>query len=121
MIDGQLRRVVMFPDDGHPDLASAVRDLTGDRATRSCCGISSASGSTRRIGRSPGARIYAPMRNPHYNDSNYRATCRCRGGPRRARVRVPGKATTGRGPTASEILVRPEQPPEVLQHPDAVR
>ena len=30
MIDGQLRRVVMFPDDGHPDLASAVRDLTGD-------------------------------------------------------------------------------------------
>ena len=26
MIDGQLRRVVMFPDDGHPDLASAVRD-----------------------------------------------------------------------------------------------
>jgi hypothetical protein len=31
MIDGELRRVVMFPDDGHPDLASAVRDLTGDR------------------------------------------------------------------------------------------
>ena len=30
MIDGQLRRVVVFPDDGHPDLASAVRDLTGD-------------------------------------------------------------------------------------------
>ena len=26
MIDGELRRVVMFPDDGHPDLASAVRD-----------------------------------------------------------------------------------------------
>ena len=34
MIDGQLRRVVMFPDDGHPDLAAAVRDLTGDRAGR---------------------------------------------------------------------------------------
>jgi hypothetical protein len=30
MIDGQLRRVVMFPDDGHPDLAYAVRDVTGD-------------------------------------------------------------------------------------------
>ena len=25
MIDGQLRRVVMFPDDGHPDLCAAVR------------------------------------------------------------------------------------------------
>ena len=31
MIDGELRRVVMFPDDGHPDLASAVRDVTGDQ------------------------------------------------------------------------------------------
>lgn len=30
MVDGQLRRVVVFPDDGHPDLAAAVRDLTGD-------------------------------------------------------------------------------------------
>ena len=30
MIDGQMRRVVMFPDDGHPDLASQVADLTGD-------------------------------------------------------------------------------------------
>ena len=30
MIDGQLRRVVMFPDDGHPDLAYQVSDLTGD-------------------------------------------------------------------------------------------
>ena len=30
MIDGQLRRVVMFPDDGHPDLACQVLDLTGD-------------------------------------------------------------------------------------------
>ena len=24
MIDGQMRRVVMFPDDGHPDLAADV-------------------------------------------------------------------------------------------------
>ena len=30
MIDGQLRRVVMFPDDGHPDLAAYVANLTGD-------------------------------------------------------------------------------------------
>ena len=30
MIDGHLRRVVMFPDDGHPDLAANVLNLTGD-------------------------------------------------------------------------------------------
>ena len=30
MIDGQMRRVVMFPDDGHPDLAAYVANLTGD-------------------------------------------------------------------------------------------
>ena len=30
MIDGQLRRVVMFPDDGHPDLAAYVANVTGD-------------------------------------------------------------------------------------------
>ena len=30
MIDGQMRRVVMFPDDGHPDLAAYVANVTGD-------------------------------------------------------------------------------------------
>ena len=30
MIDGQLRRVVMFPDDGHPDLCATSLDVTGD-------------------------------------------------------------------------------------------
>ncbi|MBL8235377.1 MAG: hypothetical protein JNL98_43175, partial [Bryobacterales bacterium] len=30
MVDGRLRRVVMFPDDGHPDLAYHVADVTGD-------------------------------------------------------------------------------------------
>ena len=30
MVDGQLRRVVMFPDDGHPDLAYHVLNVTGD-------------------------------------------------------------------------------------------
>ena len=38
MIDGQLRRVVMFPDDGHPDLASAVSNSPATPATRSSSG-----------------------------------------------------------------------------------
>ena len=52
MLDGRLRRVVMFPDDGHPDLAYHVADVTGD----------------------PRDEIYSPVRNPDFNDSNYRAT-----------------------------------------------
>jgi hypothetical protein len=31
-------------------------------------------GSTRRIGRSPAPAFTHPTRNPHYNDSNYRAS-----------------------------------------------
>ena len=53
MIDGHLRRVVMFPDDGHPDLAAYVADLTGDARDEIVCGTRSGSGSTRRTGRSP--------------------------------------------------------------------
>ena len=34
MIDGNMRRVVMFPDDGHPDLAAYVANVTGDAARR---------------------------------------------------------------------------------------
>jgi hypothetical protein len=74
MIDGELRRVVMFPDDGHPDLASAVRDLTGDQRDEIVLW------DQRRVWiYTPdrpfsGGRVYAPVRNPHYNDSNYRAT-----------------------------------------------
>ncbi|HEX3446665.1 MAG TPA: hypothetical protein VHS97_00310 [Isosphaeraceae bacterium] len=30
MIDGELRRVVMFPEDGHPDLTAYVSNVTGD-------------------------------------------------------------------------------------------
>jgi hypothetical protein len=85
MIDGNLRRVVMFPDDGHPDLCAAVMDLTGDPrdeiilwnqdevwiytqdepfdqwVSRVDVGIKA-------------DRIYAPTRNPRYNESNYRVS-----------------------------------------------
>ena len=71
MIDGHLRRVVMFPDDGHPDLTA--RCATSPATARRGRPLGrSASGSTRRTVRSPAAST--PARNPHYNDSNYRAT-----------------------------------------------
>jgi hypothetical protein len=74
MIDGQLRRVVMFPDDGHPDLAGAVRDLTGDRRDEIVLWDQSRVWIYTQDQPFAGSRLYAPTRNPDYNDSNYRST-----------------------------------------------
>ena len=74
MIDGELRRVVMFPDDGHPDLASAVRDVTGDQRDEVVLWDQQRVWIYTQDRPFTGSRIYAPTRNPHYNDSNYRAS-----------------------------------------------
>jgi rhamnogalacturonan endolyase len=74
MIDGQLRRVVMFPDDGHPDLAAAVRDLTGDRRDEIVLWDQTRVWIYTQDRPFSGTRLYAPVRNPDYNDSNYRST-----------------------------------------------
>ena len=73
MIDGQLRRVVMFPDDGHPDLAAAVLDLTGDARDEVVLWDLDRVWIYTQDGPPPAGRVYAPVRNPRYNDSNYRA------------------------------------------------
>lgn len=72
MIDGRLRRVVMFPDDGHPDLAAAVLDLTGDQRDEVVLWDEKRVWIYTQDRPFEGQRIYAPMRNPSYNDSNYR-------------------------------------------------
>jgi rhamnogalacturonan endolyase len=74
MIDGQLRRVVMFPDDGHPDLAFQVRDVTGDARDEIILWDQERVWIYTQDRPFTGARIYAPTRNPSYNDSNYRAS-----------------------------------------------
>jgi rhamnogalacturonan endolyase len=74
MVDGELRRVVMFPADGHPDLASAVRDLTGDQRDEIVLWDQQRVWIYTQDRPFSGGRVYAPVRNPHYNDSNYRAT-----------------------------------------------
>ena len=74
MIDGNLRRVVMFPDDGHPDLAAAVRDLTGDARDEIVLWDQERVWIYTQDGPFHGDRIYKPVRNPTYNDSNYRAS-----------------------------------------------
>lgn len=73
MIDGQFRRVVMFPDDGHPDLAYHVADVTGDPRDEIMLWDQQRVSIYTQDRPFAGRRIYAPQRNPAYNDSNYRA------------------------------------------------
>jgi rhamnogalacturonan endolyase len=72
MIDGRLRRVVMFPEDGHPDLAAAVLDVTGDQRDEIVLWDQTRVWIYTQDRPFEGQRIYAPVRNPDYNDSNYR-------------------------------------------------
>ena len=73
MLDGDGDRVVVFPDDGHPELCAEVIDLFGDRRDEIVlwdhqkmyiytqdrpCAVS--------------GEEYRPQKYPHYNASNYR-------------------------------------------------
>ena len=73
MLDGQLRRVVTFPDDGHPDLCCAVADVTGDARDEVILWDQERVWIYTQDRSFKGERIYAPLRNPLYNESNYRA------------------------------------------------
>ena len=74
MIDGRLQRVVTFPDDGHPDLTTYVIDLTGDARDEVVLWDQERVWIYTQDRPFTGKRIYAPVRNPPYNDSNYRAS-----------------------------------------------
>ena len=72
MLDGELRRVVMFPDDGHPDLTAYVSSVTGDARDEVVLWDQERVGIYIQDRPFPGGRLYAPVRNPEYNESNYR-------------------------------------------------
>jgi hypothetical protein len=72
MIDGQLRRVVMFPEDGHPDLTANVLNVTGDARDEIILWDQNRVWIYTQDRPFTGKRIYAPIRNPDYNESNYR-------------------------------------------------
>ena len=85
MIDGNLRRVVMFPDDGHPDLCASVMNLTGDARDEIILWNQEAvwiytqdepfeKWASRAEAGVEANGIYTPTRNPHYNESNYRVS-----------------------------------------------
>ncbi|MEW5977728.1 MAG: hypothetical protein AB1898_18195 [Acidobacteriota bacterium] len=71
MIDGYLRRVVMFPDDGHPDLCYYVADTTGDARDEVIVWDQEQVWIYTQDRPFTGDKIYSPTRNPHYNESNY--------------------------------------------------
>ena len=76
MLDGNMRRAVMFPDDGHPDLAYHVADVTGDARDEVILWDQQRVWiytQDRPAIPGPNGKIYSPTRNPDYNDSNYRA------------------------------------------------
>jgi hypothetical protein len=72
MIDGQLRRVVTFPDDGHPDLTANVLNVTGDARDEVIVWDQKRVWIYTQDRPYTGKRLYAPIRNPDYNESNYR-------------------------------------------------
>jgi rhamnogalacturonan endolyase len=71
MINGRFERVVMFPDDGHPDQACFALDLTGDGRDEVVLWDEKSVWIYTQDSPIRGQKIYAPVRNPLYNMSNY--------------------------------------------------
>ncbi len=72
--DGRGRKVLQFPDDGHPDMCNAVLDITGDCRDEIVVWdpyeiwVYTQSDSPLKT------KLYKPVRNPLYNYSNYQAS-----------------------------------------------
>jgi len=74
LLDGGLRPVVTFPDDGHPTLCAEALDLTGDvRDEVVLWDLDRIWIYTQDRPPQDSGRIYRPRRQPHYNMSDYRA------------------------------------------------
>jgi hypothetical protein len=64
---------VKVPADGHPDYAYAVQDLTGDARDEIITWDGYELWIYTQGGAAPAGKLYQPVRNPNYNESNYRA------------------------------------------------
>jgi rhamnogalacturonan endolyase len=72
MIDGEGNRVVVFPEDGHPDLCCEVLDITGDCRDEVIIWDEKEMWIYTQDREFKGDRIYCPEKYPEYNASNYR-------------------------------------------------
>ncbi len=73
LYDGRGRKVLDFPADGHPDLCFAVLDLTGDCRDEIVVWDSSEIWAYTQSDNPKSGRLYKPVRNPLWNESNYSA------------------------------------------------
>lgn len=74
MYDGWGRRVVLFPDDGHPDMCNAVLDITGDCRDEVVVWDPNEMWIYTQDDNPKKGDFYKPKRNALYNYSNYQAT-----------------------------------------------
>lgn len=74
VFDGWGRKVLEFPDDGHPDMCNAVLDITGDGRDEIVVWDPNAIWVYTQVDEFSEERMYKPVRNPLYNYSNYQTT-----------------------------------------------
>ncbi|MFB3882247.1 MAG: hypothetical protein ACE149_13350 [Armatimonadota bacterium] len=73
LLDGRLRPVVIFPDDGHPTLCAEALDLTGDPRDEIVLWDLDRIWIYTQGDLAPDGPVRRPHRQPHYNMSDYRA------------------------------------------------
>jgi rhamnogalacturonan endolyase len=71
LIDGWGRRVVLLPRDGHPELAWMARNITGDPRDELIVWDTDEIYIYTQDRPFSGSKIYSPVRQPLYNESNY--------------------------------------------------
>jgi hypothetical protein len=74
LFDGWGRKVVGFPDDGHPEMCNAVLDLTGDCRDEIVVWDPNRIWVYTQDDNPISGKLYKPERNPLYNYSNYQTT-----------------------------------------------
>lgn len=74
VFDGWGRKVLVFPDDGHPDMCNAVLDITGDCRDEIVVWNPNEIWVYTQSDNPKEGKLYKPIRNPLYNYSNYQAT-----------------------------------------------
>lgn len=72
--DGWGRKVLEFPDDGHPDMCNAVLDITGDCRDEIVVWDPNSIWIYTQKDNPKSGKLYKPVRNELYNYSNYQAT-----------------------------------------------
>lgn len=74
VFDGWGRKVLVFPDDGHPDMCNATLDITGDCRDEIVVWNPNEIWVYTQSDNPKTGKLYKPVRNPLYNYSNYQAT-----------------------------------------------